>query len=98
MTRHASERRKSTINPVSAYSERRSPTSPTSPAAQVSQITKTEHFPTQNAQQPTGLSPIPRPATREESVVPRAMWVNVKDDDPEIDVVFNARLIHYCVN
>lgn len=95
MTRHASERRKSTINPVNAYSESRSPTSP---AAQVSQITKTENFPTQNAQQPTELSPIPRPATRDESVVPRAMWVNVKDDDPEIDVVFNARLIHYGVN
>ena len=95
MTRHASERRKIAINPVNAYSERRSSTSPT---AQVSQITKTEHFPNQNAQQPTELSPIPRPATREESVVPRAMWVNVKDDDPEIDVVFNARLIHYGVN
>ena len=92
MTRHASERRKSTkaVSEVQKYD--------VTPSIQPNPIPKPEIIHTDNPSLISELVSAPRPVTREDSVVPRAMWVIVKDDDPSLDVVFNARLVHYGIH
>ena len=92
MTRRASERRRNTreVMEINKYE--------VSNSIQPVPITKPEIIHTVNPSLVPELQSIPKPVTREESVVPRAMWVIVKDDDPSLDVVFTARLVHYGVN
>ena len=92
MTRHASERRKSTKDVLEVQKHEVTSNIQSIP------VTKSEIIHTDNPSLISELVSAPRPVTREDSVVPRAMWVIVKDDDPSLDVVFNARLVHYGVN
>ena len=92
MTRHASERRKNTR----VFSDPQKYDMPTN--IQSIPVIKTEIIHTTNPSLVPELVSLPKPATREDSVVPRPMWVIVKDDDPSLDVVFNARLVHYGIH